>query len=239
MTTLGSSQYYIGQFKTHYSIIFYIVIIVLFAICGLCLFILGCWFKISLSFLSNISTDLAVTIPVSIIILGFIIFIVSLIGMLFEKKPKHLLLYGYSLLFFFAILLVLYLSIYFYSPDSGNSLVDELISFMVAYRPKHVNMMDEIQTKFVCCGIEDPNDWLKMKLERIPQSCCIVEPCNTFDKRKIYTEGCRKSIKCFILEKKSWLLMFLFPSVLVAFFAIIVTINLANKLTRQEYERVE
>jgi len=67
---------------------------------------------------------------------------------------------------------------------------------------------DKIQERFVCCGVEGPNDWTTSKTfnntENAPKSCCTVESdtCGEGTNKDpwtgLHTEGCLEKFQAFV-----------------------------------------
>lgn len=116
--------------------------------------------------------------------LGSIIVLKSLLGLYGAIKRSKSILATYATILSIIVLLLLVMLIFTYiQSGSKNKMAHEeldkayvnltvaVYNYVDSTDPK-TSLIDYVQKKFSCCGVNSPNDWVESPRQRIPKSCC-------------------------------------------------------------------
>lgn len=113
---------------------------------------------------------------------GFIILLLSLLGLFGASKKSKTLLYMYagivfSMIFILAIIAGITLTM---KPsgskyrDADKGIVNQTIAIYKHAEPEDMKtkLLDQLQERLQCCGVNSPNDWKDFGERKISKSCC-------------------------------------------------------------------
>ncbi|CAK1543286.1 unnamed protein product [Leptosia nina] len=215
-------------------IVKYILLIAnfIFTLAGLTLIGLGIAALVNTDELSQVATIPLRAIPISIIVLGAVIFLISFFGCCGSMKENRCLLLMYSL---FMLLLAggkIYLTVLLLrNVNSVNELVEEWIG--KAFNNSELRpTFHAIETTFRCCGTTGPDSYTGI-LAALPPSCCPDPDLQQTCERNNAFGGCFTIITDF-LEKYgevfgAVLLTVLIIEFVAAIFAILLSCNIGAK----------
>lgn len=151
-----------------------------------------------------------------LIIFGFILIAVGLLGFLGIVNENVCLVFLYFILLFIIFIIKFLICIVFYSSNTKilNTLLDKLkqtIKIHYGQSVLHTKAIDYLHSRLNCCGIQSPNDWFdslytdqnvlitynNKNLAKIPQSCCLSMEYDCLAKRKFYEVGCETGLRVY------------------------------------------
>ncbi|KAJ8913858.1 hypothetical protein NQ315_003767, partial [Exocentrus adspersus] len=114
--------------------------------------------------------------PIVLIVAGIIVFVIAFLGCFGAIKESYNMLMAFAglLLIIFIVELAVGIAAAVYKNDFHNALNGTLRNTMDNYSnaPDKI-AWDNIQQKFMCCGVEGPSDWkTRGQQQVIPLSCC-------------------------------------------------------------------
>ncbi|KAL0107878.1 hypothetical protein PUN28_014862 [Cardiocondyla obscurior] len=169
----------------------------IFVLCGLAILIVGVLVQVGKQDYSGRLNDFTenLTIPaVTLIVIGSIIFVVAFLGCCGAIRESHCMIVTFACLLLAILIIQVAISIYVFVSAKNT----DFASFKDAYAKelfyKYPNggeekdIVDSIQKGLECCGVQEPQDFIKI-IGKIPPSCCgdIKDECN---QQNVYKRGC-------------------------------------------------
>ncbi|EDO39847.1 predicted protein [Nematostella vectensis] len=178
----------------------------IFFLFGLILFGVGIWASTKLGAYVEIASVNYATGPRVVIAVGFIIALVAFLGCCGAwKENKCMLICFFAFLLLLLILEIVGGALAYNNKDKiENRLDKDILKAIENYPGKNEKSINDMQTKFKCCGADNYTDWqsnIKMKnSSSVPDSCCKSEKAGcgvggVKDPKDIYTKGCFTIIK--------------------------------------------
>nr|XP_042897256.1 CD63 antigen [Parasteatoda tepidariorum] len=129
-----------------------------------------------------------VTAPTILIVVGCIIFVVAFFGCCGAVKENHCMVMTFGLLVFviFVVELAGGISAYMYKGEVKDFLKQNMNDSLVQQKKDALQLWDEMQSKWKCCGVDGPQDYTNVGIT-IPKSCC--EP-GTDTCQQPFIKGC-------------------------------------------------
>lgn len=160
----------------------------LFVICGLVLIIIG-----AVATSSNYTTFVQskyVTAPIILIVVGVIIFFIAFLGCCGAVKENHCMVMTFGLLLFIIVIVEIAggISAYMYRSDVKDFLKQNMNETIAQQKDDAKKIWDEMQSKWHCCGVDGPDDYIANGID-IPKSCCNSTE-ETCSRSKAYIKGC-------------------------------------------------
>jgi len=140
---------------------------------------------------------------------GIIIALLSLLGLFGAIKKSQSALGMYAAIIFFMVSILAILVVITLTMRNNGVIYKEVDKSIVnttvaVYNHTDANdiktrVLDQIQRRLTCCGINSPNDWKEYGLRKIPKSCCtsLVEsnqPSFKFCEQSDYKIGCWRAM---------------------------------------------
>ncbi|XP_074599698.1 CD63 antigen-like isoform X2 [Brevipalpus obovatus] len=127
--------------------------------------------------------NLTETAAIVMIIVGCILFIISILGSYGAMAESHCMLISFSVIVFFFLLGELLLAAFIVSRSDPGSQMNNMLRNRMEQMFKEYNpdgqedaqnwLFDTIQRNFRCCGVQGMDDWLvSNKTRSLPPSCC-------------------------------------------------------------------
>jgi len=175
-----------------------------FALIGVVLIGFGAYVQIEAKDYLDFLGNNYVNTPIFVIVLGAIIFFISLFGCCGAYNESKCMMYTYGFCLFFILIAQIGAGIAAFAlkGDLRDNIEGNLRNGLTHYTDETVyrNAWDLVQKNFDCCGVENKTDWYGILDESsehtIPDSCCKVgqvEKCGADwypDESKIFAEGC-------------------------------------------------
>jgi CD63 antigen len=178
----------------------------IFLLAGLTLIIIGSVAAAKLSPYSSVAGVHFNGVGIFIIVIGFVVFLISLFGCLGAYKENYCLLITFVILMIVSLLaLIAAIITAFVMRNQVTHLMEQgLKSTIPDYNKKNndviTKLWDELQLENKCCGSNSSVDWkfneALNKTNSVPDSCCKSSHLNCGNqqlignKTEIYTEGC-------------------------------------------------
>ncbi|XP_060528129.1 CD63 antigen-like [Cylas formicarius] len=186
----------------------------IFAISGLGIIIAGGLVLSDVSDFKHFTDNDLLGPPVVLIVTGSIVFIIAFLGCFGAIRESYKMLMAFSalLLVIFIVELAAGIAAAVYKGDFQSTFKKTLSASMTNYSGNEVERIswDKIQTKFHCCGVDNPEDWKKID-PAYPKTCCAANPTphdletgevqeNDFCKQDgggthLYSRGCYDKLK--------------------------------------------
>lgn len=142
--------------------------------------------------------------------IGLIIALLSLLGLFGAIKKSKSALGTYAAIVFFLISLLFILVVVTYTmpnnpPQNYKDLDKSFVNYTIAIynyvdpTDDFTKLIDNVQKRFACCGVNSPNDWLEYYSHKIPKSCCLEPVESSLPKFKYCAEsdfrfGCYRAL---------------------------------------------
>jgi len=193
------------------SIVKYFMVLcnILFAIAGIALMGFGTWSQLGARDYLNFLGDSYVNTPIFIIIVGGIIFAISLFGCCGACYEKKFLLYIYAGLLILIVLAQIGAGIAVFAVKGKVETVIEenmekgMTNYGVQNFEGVTTTWDIVQKGYKCCGVEKFSDWVgkgkaNFTTGQAPDSCCVggqIQDCGIDGSKKFFEDGCFNKFK--------------------------------------------
>lgn len=156
---------------------------------------------------------------------GIIIALLSLLGLFgaIKKSKSSLGMYA-AIIFFMIAVLAVFAVVTLTMKNTGATYKDfdrSIVNTTVAlYNHTDSNdiktrILDQIQKRLSCCGVNSPNDWKDYGIHKIPKSCCSnhtesIQPLFKFCEQSEHNTGCWKAMTDYFHANLSTARLFLY-----------------------------
>lgn len=160
----------------------------IFVICGLVLIIVGA--LVTSPNYTQFLNSKYVTAPVILIVVGVVIFLVAFLGCCGAVKENHCMVMTFGLLLFLIVIVELAggITAYMYRSEVKDFLKQNMNSSIAQQKKDAVKTWDEMQSKWHCCGVDGPQDYVANNVS-IPTTCC-APPVDKCEEGKAFSDGC-------------------------------------------------
>jgi len=233
----------------------------LLLIAGLIILIMGAIIAIQYSRYVKDGVVESVAAPVAMIVIGCIIAITSILGCCGAIRESYTMLIGFAITLFVIFLVELSgsIAVFVLRSKIDGTVHDRMVVMIHNYGEKNAteksarDLMDGIQSKFHCCGINSYTNWLEnpnlVATESVPDTCCLnkTQGCgkNMADPKKpkeaaarfIYTNGCAKTFSVWLQDYATTLGGIGLGFLILELLGICLTCYLAQDI-RRSYESI-
>uniref|UniRef100_A0A0B8RY74 Tetraspanin n=1 Tax=Philothamnus irregularis TaxID=1899461 RepID=A0A0B8RY74_9SAUR len=175
----------------------------IFWLCGIALIALGIFVQIELkNTLVMTSPASASAAPIVILSVGVIVFFISFFGCCGAVKENYCMVTTFAVLLTIIFLVEIAAAItgYIFKDKVKTVIKNEIQEEMNSYNSSGPNILDDLQRKYNCCGINSYTDWFnvtQLKPNKVPSSCCKngMDCTKNPTRENTFEEGCVKEIE--------------------------------------------
>ncbi|XP_015905098.2 CD63 antigen-like [Parasteatoda tepidariorum] len=176
------------MFKTMRKVKFILVLInFIFVVCGIALIAVGVLG--TKKHMTEFLDSKFLTAPVICIVVGCVMFVVAFLGCCGAIRHNHFMVIAFAVLVFILMILEVAggVAAYYYKDEVQDFLKKNMYVSLIQQKEGSVEIWDELQYEFECCGVEGPDDYTKMNF-KVPNSCCKDNA--ECSESNAYTKGC-------------------------------------------------
>ncbi|XP_064421729.1 CD63 antigen-like [Latimeria chalumnae] len=194
--------------------IFLILFNLLFWASGIALIVIGSTSCAKYYAYESFTGDSLTHIAALLIVVGVIITIISFLGCCGTWSENQCLLITFTA--FLAVILIIEIAagitFYVLHPKIEKLITTQSTKIIDEYSSKMQNSINDIQSKFHCCGGKNYTDWFYShiwgKNSSVPDSCCKKPKTgcgSNTSSENIYQQGCLEKIKTLLKENMVWI----------------------------------
>ncbi|KAI1897077.1 hypothetical protein AGOR_G00079400 [Albula goreensis] len=191
----------------------------LFWLCGLALIVLGVLVQVAVHNTPAIKNAASSATPLTLIVVGVIIFFISFFGCCGAWKENHCMVTTFAVLLSFIIIIEIGTAIagYVFRGKLSNIVHTGLKEMVNSYKNSTVDFrksMDKLQEDLKCCGANSSSDWANFATDHqsVPDSCCknVTVDCgegNMKNANVVYQEGCQRAVEDLLKKNILWVIV--------------------------------
>ncbi|XP_015905099.1 CD63 antigen [Parasteatoda tepidariorum] len=143
----------------------------IFVLCGIALIVVGALG--TKQDMTHFMDSKYLTAPILLCAIGGVMFVVAFLGCCGALRYNHFMVMAFAVLVFIIMIIEVggAAAAYYYKGQVEDFLRKNMNTSLAQQRSQSVKIWDMVQYRFKCCGIDGPEDYVKLNL-KIPDSCC-------------------------------------------------------------------
>ncbi|KAG9333980.1 hypothetical protein JZ751_009296 [Albula glossodonta] len=191
-------------------------------LCGLALIVLGVLVQVAVHNTPAIKNAASSATPLTLIVVGVIIFFISFFGCCGAWKENHCMVTTFAVLLSLIIIIEIGTAIAGYLSGIVHTGLKEIINSYKNSTADFRKSMDKLQEDLKCCGANSSSDWANFAADHlsVPDSCCknVTVNCgegNMKNANLVYQEGCQRAVEDLLKKNILWIMGIVFACLLM------------------------